>query len=128
MVVVQYILPALRGAIAKELVDHHRLMKSDVASRMGVTAAAVTQYLGKTRGDAASSAIGRSSTAIGLVSEIASDLAEGKSPSDMVLAKMCKACRALQTEGLICELHKEEMPSLKQVDSCACSLRLVNQH
>ena len=125
MIVVQYILPAFRRAIAKELKEEYALRKTEVAEMMEVTPAAVTQYLNRTRGDAASSVIERSSRVSSLVSEIASDLAGGQTPSDMLLMKMCRACYALRTEGLMCELHREAMPSLKQVESCACSLGLV---
>src|SRR5512136_1320188 len=107
MIVVQYILPALRGAIAKELIEEHGLRKTEVADMMEVTPAAVTQYLNGSRGDAGSGVIERSSMAISLVSEIASDLAEGQTPPDMLLTKMCRACYALRTEGLMCELHRE---------------------
>ena len=121
MIVVQYILPALRGAIAKELIEEHGLRKTEVADMMEVTPAAVTQYLNRSRGDAGSGVLERSSSVISLVSEIASDLAEGQTPPDVLLMKMCRACYALRTEGLVCELHREAMPSLNQAKSCACS-------
>jgi len=127
MVVVQYILPALRVTVAKELIEKHGLRKTEVAEKMGVTPAAVTQYLNKTRGGAATSIIEGSSRIMDLISDITSDLAEGRSPSDMLLMKLCRACYAMRAEGLICSLHKEAMPSLRQLETCACSLGLVGQ-
>jgi predicted transcriptional regulator len=125
MIVVQYILPALRVAIARELVEGHDLRKTDVAERMEVTPAAVTQYLNRSRGDTASGVIEQSSKVMAIVSEIAADLVEGGTPSDELLMKMCRACRIVRTEEIICELHKEAMPSLREIESCACSLGLV---
>jgi predicted transcriptional regulator len=125
MVVVQYILPALRMAIARELVEGYDLRRTEVAERMEVTPAAVTQYLNRTRGDTASDVIGRSSRVMALISEIAGNLAEGETPPDELLMKVCKTCRVVRIEEIICELHKEAMPSLRQIDSCACSLGLV---
>jgi len=126
MIVVQYVLPAMRTAIARELIEKYGLRNTEVAERMDVTPAAITQYLNKSRGETASMTIKGSSRVMGLVSEITRDLAEGESPADLLLLKMCRACQAVRAEGLICELHREEMPSLRQV-SCACSLGLVDR-
>jgi len=125
MIVVQYILPALRVAIARELVERYGLRKMEVAERMDVTPAAITQYLNRSRGDAASKVIEGSSKVAGLVSDIARDLALGESPSDVLLMKLCLACQAARAEGLICDLHKEAMPSLRGIETCACSLGLI---
>jgi len=125
MIVVQYILPALRVAIAKELIEKFELRKIDVADKMNVTPAAITQYMKRSRGVTASLMIERSGNVKDLVSDISRDLAEKKSPPDVLLMKLCRACRAVRSEGLICDLHKEAMPSLRQVESCACSLGLV---
>jgi len=122
MIVVQYILPALRVAIAKELIEKFELRKIDVAGKMNVTPAAITQYMKRSRGDTASLMIERSGNVKDLVSDISRDLAEKKSPPDVLLTKLCRTCRAVRSEGLICDLHKEAMPSLRQVESCACSL------
>ena len=125
MIVVQYILPALRVAIARELAKEYGLKKTKVAQMMEVTPAAVTQYLNSSRGDHASNVIEGSSKVRGLVSEIANNLAVEETAPDVLLMKVCKACHTIRTEELICELHKEAMPSLKKIESCACSFGLA---
>lgn len=125
MIVVQYILPALRVAVARELVEEHGLKKTKVAQMMEVTPAAVTQYLNSSRGDLASNVIEGSSEVGSLVSEIANDLAVEETAPDALLMKVCKTCHTIRAEELICELHKEVMPSLKKIESCACSLGLA---
>ena len=47
---VKKVLPAIRVAIVKELVKHHKLTQSEVAKRLGITQPAVSQYLNKIRG------------------------------------------------------------------------------
>ncbi len=121
MVVAQYILPALRVEITKELVEDHGLKKKEAAVKMGVTPAAVTQYLNRSRGSVATEVISRSPR----VSEISRDLVRGDVPADAILMKMCMACHEIRAERLMCELHKEEMPSLRHLESCACSLDLA---
>jgi len=92
---------------------------------MGVTPAAITQYLNRSRGEMASTMIEGSNKVQNLISDITRDLARGESPADMLLLKLCLACQTVRTQGLICDLHKEAMPNLKDLDTCACSLGLV---
>ena len=125
MIVVQYILPTLRVAIARELIEKYGLKKIEIAEKMDVTPAAITQYLNRSRGDVASTVIEGSSEVMNLVSDLSHDLAHSESPVDKLLVKLCIACRRIRAERLICDLHKEAMPSLRQIESCVCSLGLV---
>ena len=121
IVVVQHILPALRVSVAEELIEKHGLKKKETAETMGLTPAAITQYLNRTRGDSAHKIIKGSNNVMNLISEISNDLAHGESSADKIVSKVCFACRILQAEGLICDLHKEAMPSLTQIESCMCN-------
>jgi len=47
---VQSVLPIFRSFMAKELVKRHGLSQTDVAKRLGITQAAVSQYLCSKRG------------------------------------------------------------------------------
>ena len=125
MMVVQYILPALRVEIAKELSHDYELKNAEIARKMEVTPAAVTQYLNRSRGGDAAELIQGSEKVMGIVSEIAKDIIGAESPPDMLLMKLCKACLAARSERLMCEIHMESMPSLKGLEACACSLGLV---
>jgi predicted transcriptional regulator len=124
MIVVQYILPSLRGAIASRLIDELGLSKSEAAMKMDVTPAAITQYLNKSRGNMSADVMKNSDRVGKMISDIAIDLAKNETPSDIQLLKLCRACKAIRTEGLICELHKEAMPSLKELEVCTCSIGL----
>lgn len=125
MIVVQYILPALRVEIAKELSGEYDLKNAEIARKMDITPAAVTQYLNRTRGGDASDLIKDSDKVMGIVSEIAKDIVNEESPPDMLLMKLCTACLAVRSEKLMCKIHMDAMPSLKGLESCACSLGLV---
>ena len=126
MIVVQYILPSLRVAIARELVDEFGLKKTEAAEKMNVTPAAITQYLNKSRGEKAAGVIEGSDRIRDLVMDLAEDLMNDESPSDLQLMKLCRSCQAIRAEGLICELHKEAMPSLRELGTCTCSLGLID--
>ena len=125
MMVVQYILPALRVEIAKELSGDYALKNAEIARKMDVTPAAVTQYLNQTRGGEASDLIKDSDKVMGIVSEIAKDIVNEQSPPDMLLMKLCTACLTVRSERLMCKIHMDSMPSLKGLDICARSLGLV---
>lgn len=45
-----YIVPAIRKEIARNLIEKHGLSQKDVANLLGVTPAAISQYLSKKRG------------------------------------------------------------------------------
>ena len=125
MIVVQHILPALRLEITRELVERYGIKRSDAATKMGITPAAVTQYLSRRRGCSATTLLEGSGRVMELVDEISGDIARGESPLDVLLLKLCRACAAARSEGLICQLHRESMPGLADIRGCSCSLNLV---
>jgi len=57
MIVVQHVLPPLRVAIARELIETHGLKKTKVSKLMGLTPAAITQYMNMKRGETSESII-----------------------------------------------------------------------
>ncbi len=125
MVVVKHILPALRLEITKELVEKYGMKRSDAAAKMGVTPAAVTQYLNRARGGSATTLLEGSGKVMEIVYELSRDIAAGESPLDVLLLKLCRACAAARSEGLVCQLHRESMPGLVDIRSCSCSLNLA---
>jgi predicted transcriptional regulator len=118
IVVVRYILPTIRAEIARELVKRYGLRRSEASKKMGVTPAAVTQYLEGLRGETASSMVKGSEEATKVVSQIAEDLVRNDASMCEVLDKMCKACRAIRSSGLLCEIHKKMLPALKGWEAC----------
>jgi uncharacterized protein len=125
MVVVQHILPALRLEITRELVEKYGMKRSDAAVKMGVTPAAVTQYLSRARGGSATNLLEGSGKVMELVDELSRDIAAGESPLDVLIMKLCRACATARSEGLVCQLHRESMPGLTDLKGCSCSLDLT---
>ncbi len=125
MVVVQHILPALRLEITRELVEKYGMKRTDAAAKMGITPAAVTQYLSRARGGSATNLLEGSGKVMELVNELSRDIAAGESPLDILILKLCRACSAARSEGLICQLHRESMPGLVDLKDCSCALNLA---
>jgi len=124
MVVVQHILPALRLEITRELVEKYGMKRSDAAAKMSVTPAAVTQYMSRARGGSATNLLEGNGKIMELIDELSRDIAAGESPLDVLIMKLCRACAAARSEGIICQLHRESMPGLTDLKGCSCSLNL----
>ena len=124
MIVVKDILPSIRVLLARELVEIHGLKKTKTANLMGLTPAAITQYLNTSRGDN-TKLIEGSIKIREMISDMAQDMVQGDSPLDMLLLKMCLICQIVRSEGLMCELHMQAMPGLRTIQPCACSLGLA---
>ncbi len=118
IVVVRYILPAIRAQIARKLINEYGLRRSEASKKMGVTPAAVTQYLERVRGEIANSMVESSEEAAEAVSQITEDMVKNEASMCEVLDKMCKACLAIRSSGLLCEMHKEMLPALKGREAC----------
>ena len=127
VIVVQYVLPALRVLIAKELIERHGLSQVKAAEKMELTPAAITQYLKKVRGETAIQLVESSDEAAKVISEIANDLVEGEGSVYDVLQNICRTCQTMRSKGLLCEMHKDLLPALKKSEVCECELRLPCQ-
>ncbi|KXB02662.1 hypothetical protein AKJ45_03050 [candidate division MSBL1 archaeon SCGC-AAA261F19] len=49
-VVVKQVLPAIQERLVKELIQCHKLSQVEIAEKLGITQAAVSQYLSSSRG------------------------------------------------------------------------------
>ncbi|MCS7096305.1 MAG: hypothetical protein RMK50_04515 [Nitrososphaerota archaeon] len=118
VVVVKYLLPAIRLLVTKELVEKYNLRKIDASERMELTPAAITQYFKGERGTIIVQEIAQSRGAMELVSELAELLAKAEEvPADRIIEKVCKICSSIRYEKVICKLHQKDMPSLEE---CRC--------
>lgn len=122
IIVVRYVLPTLRVLIAKELIEVHGLRRTKAAKMMGLTPAAVTQYLKNVRGKTAVKTVESSDEAIKEISEMANHIANGNASSYDLLRDMCKICQTMRAQGLLCEMHRGILPDLERIDVCECGL------
>jgi len=120
IIVVQYVLPALRVLIAKELIEKRCLSRVRAAEKMELTPAAITQYLKKVRGETAVQLVESSDEAVEIISEMGNDLARGDASVYDVLRNICKTCQIMRSKGILCEMHKEILPALKKSEVCEC--------
>ena len=116
-IVVKSVLPGIRAMVAKELISIYDLKQVEVADLMGVTQAAVSQYVRGERGavlDLEEPKINE------LISTIAVQLKNDKTSRQEIISSICGACRIIRDKGLMCDLHKQLDPYTAEEDCKAC--------
>jgi len=120
--VVKYVLPAMRVLITNELIEKYGLRKIDVAERMSLTPAAVTQYSKGIRGSSCVEEISGSKEIMKKISEISRAVADDEANFESIMDNMCEVCRLIRSEKLICKLHANEF-SESILDDCKICLK-----
>ncbi|MCW4051910.1 MAG: hypothetical protein NWE78_01710 [Candidatus Bathyarchaeota archaeon] len=104
MTVVKYVLPAFRALVMKDLIEEYKMRKIDVSSKMGVTPAAITQYIKGDRGVTFKERVAESEETMKILSELAEALAHDNVSEEIIETKLCKACMTIRTE----ETHEKK--------------------
>lgn len=121
--VVKYVLPAMRVLITNELMEKYSLRKIDVAERMSLTPAAVTQYSKGVRGSSCVEEISGSKKIMKKISEISSAVAtDDEANFESLMDNICEVCRLIRSEKLICKLHANEF-SESILDDCKICMK-----
>ncbi|MEM2029794.1 MAG: helix-turn-helix domain-containing protein [Archaeoglobaceae archaeon] len=95
---VKYILPAIRAMVAKELIERGYKIK-EVAEMLGLTQAAVSQYLASKRGKRGSEFLEKNDEVKKIVAEIADAVSkEEDAKSEEYLCRICRAMRGSLTK------------------------------
>ncbi|HXW37242.1 MAG TPA: hypothetical protein VEJ36_05005 [Nitrososphaerales archaeon] len=111
-------LPALRAMVAKRLQEKYHMTQQQVATKLQVTQASVSNYSRKTRGimiDLESDPVVAKSA-----DKIADMLASGTADERDVISIMTEVCDYIRFNHLMCALHRDLEPGF-QVEGCdAC--------
>lgn len=97
---VWYLLPGIRQELARSMVKDHKLTQVQVADKLGVTEAAVSQYLSGKRGDV------KMSTEIkGEISKSAGLIVEGDATT--TVRELCRICNLVKDTDFMAELYEK---------------------
>lgn len=116
-IVVERFLPTIRSMLAAELADRGFAQRS-IADRLGVSQAAVSQYLSGKRGGEERFVEHPRTQAT--VERIADGFESGRMDDYEALAELLELVRAFEDRGPICAIHEEEMPSLEGIGCDLC--------
>ena len=114
-IMVQEIFPTVRALIARDLMETFSYNQAETALKMGVTQPAISQYKRELRGKKAKlleeNIVVRKS-----IKDAAKALANAKNPFESGI--LCAVCRDIRKSGILCKLHREAIPTLKNCNLC----------
>lgn len=115
--VYNYILPNIRALIAREAIEKG-MKQRNVAKRLGLTEAAISQYLKGKR------AIKLKKLKLRKVEKMIENLVNkmlNEKISDVDIAKhICEICLLLRSSLILCKLHKKVEPKLRNLNCSIC--------
>jgi predicted transcriptional regulator len=112
------LIPAIRAILSREMVIEKGLKEEEVARMLGITQAAVSNYLRGTRGDNELIAKLMSlSEIMSMIKEISNDLSTNRAYTAKTLSKFIGLCNYMRYSLIICDAHH----SLERnIDEKAC--------
>jgi predicted transcriptional regulator len=100
------LIPALRAILAKKLAEDHNVREEEISKMLGVTQAAVSNYIRGTRGDPALIAKLLSEKQVSaLIDELTENLSSDMAYTPSSLSKFIGLCNYIKSSLLICEIH-----------------------
>lgn len=116
-VIVQDILPALRALISKELMTTHNMTQQEVAKKLGISQAAVSQYRREMRGFKIK-LLQKDKEVMESIEKLASRISSDDVSTMEASDECCLICKAVRNKKLICELHVEAAPNFEGCKAC----------
>ena len=101
------LIPALRAILAKKLAQEHKIREDEISKMLGVTQAAVSNYIRGTRGDPKLIAkLVEVKEVSEMINEISSILSSQQAYTPASLSKFIGLCNYIKSSLLICDIHK----------------------
>ncbi len=119
-------IPALRAILAKKLANQHKIREDEISKMLGVTQAAVSNYIRGTRGDPKLISQLSSQKQIGeMIDEISENLASNKAYTPASLSKFIGICNYIKTSLLICDIHHNLESDIDEAICKECETMLL---
>lgn len=120
------LIPALRAILAKKLAEQHKIREDEISKMLGVTQAAVSNYIRGTRGDPKLIAELSSQKQIGeMIEEISENLASNKAYTPASLSKFIGLCNYIKSSLLICDIHHNLESDIDEAICKECETMLL---
>ncbi len=119
-------IPALRAILAKKLADQHKIREDEISKMLGVTQAAVSNYIRGTRGDPELiSKLSSQKQIVEMLNEISDNLASNKAYTPASLSKFIGICNYIKTSLLICDIHHNLESDIDEAICKECETMLL---
>ena len=102
------LIPALRAILAKDLAKKHHMCEDEISQMLGVTQAAISNYIRGTRGDPQliEKLLAEKQVAE-MIDDITSSLSSDRAYTPSSLSKFIGLCNFIKSSLLICDIHHE---------------------
>jgi predicted transcriptional regulator len=112
-----YVIPAIRKALVTEL-KKHDMKQKDIAPLLGITEAAVSQYMCDKRAACCYDAF-QEAPLKQEIEKAADTILNQESPDPAVAIKeVNRLCKMIRESKVICDIHRKQNPNLASCDIC----------
>ena len=100
------LIPALRAILAKDLANKYHIREDEISKMLGVTQAAISNYIRGTRGDPTliEKLLEDKQVAV-MLDDISDSLSSDKAYTPSSLSKFIGLCNYIKSSLLICDIH-----------------------
>ena len=100
------LIPALRAILAKDLANNHHIREDEISKMLGVTQAAISNYIRGTRGDPKLiEKLLEDKQVAEMLDDISDSLSSNKAYTPSNLSKFIGLCNYIKSSLLICDIH-----------------------
>ena len=100
------LIPALRAILSKKLAVHHKIREDEISKMLGVTQAAVSNYIRGTRGDPQLiQKLLSEDQVVKMLNDLSDSLASDMAYTPSSLSKFIGLCNFIKSSLLICDIH-----------------------
>src|SRR5919197_927903 len=123
------LIPAVRAILAKKLIKEYSLKEEDIAKVLGITQAAVSNYIRGTRGDIELiSKLESVREVMHMIDDIGRDLSTNKAYTPSTLAKFIGLCNDMRYPLIISGVHHSIESNIDEEVCEQCRGTLVREH
>lgn len=102
------LIPAIRAILAKKLTANYGIPEDTISKMLGVTQAAISNYVRGTRGDPALiEKLLQNKKVSELIEDLSNNLASDRAYTPSSLAKFIGLCNYIKSSLLICDIHHQ---------------------
>ena len=100
------LIPALRAILAKKLAGNHKIREDEISKMLGVTQAAISNYIRGIRGDPKLIEKLLSEEEVAkMINDLSDSLASDRAYTPSSLSKFIGLCNYIKSSLLICDIH-----------------------
>ena len=100
------LIPALRAILAKDLANRYHIREDEISKMLGVTQAAISNYIRGTRGDPKLiEKLLEDKQVADMLDDISDSLSSDKAYTPSSLSKFIGLCNYIKSSLLICDIH-----------------------